>query len=219
MRIAICPDRNTPGRRDATGAFIPCAERWADTHGGRVVRIDMSKPARWQAARVIDVLTGQREAFAPRVAFFCHGFARRISFGLTLENVGELARSIVPVGPPGSTPAPIGSPRVALFACSSGDGPGPGGDGGYADALCDALANLTNGAAVVIAHTTAGHTTRNPYKRRFASVSRWGSMGGAWIVAPRSALWPRWRDAMRRTDLWLDMLEREPAELLEAIHG
>lgn len=217
MRIAICPDRNSPGRRDATGAFIPCAERWADAHGGRVVRIDMSRPATWQAARVIEVLTAQREAFAPRVAFFCHGFTRRISFGLSLRNVRELARAIVPVGPPGSTPATQGSPRVALFACASGDGPGPDGEGGYADALCDALADLTNGSALVVAHTTAGHTTRNPYKRRFAAVSRWGSMGGAWIVAPGSALWSRWRDAMRRTDLWLDVLEREPAELLEAI--
>jgi hypothetical protein len=100
-------------------------------------------------------------------------------------------------------------PVVALYCCSTGAASSAdayaefGGDGGFADRLRDALCVAGGVHCTVDAHTTAGHTTMNPYVRRFEGRgSRVGGVGGFDLVSPKSGdLWRRWRRALRETSL------------------
>jgi hypothetical protein len=87
---------------------------------------------------------------------------------------------------------------VLLYACTTGsdnDGndandrdKGPGGEGGMADALRNEL-RKAGVRATIFAHATKGHTTANPWVRRFDPDEL---AGGDWVVEPHSELWMRW---------------------------
>lgn len=188
MRIVtFAPMYNTGTKKDATGAFQPemmefCAlfdpsapPHLVDNHG--------TKSA--MRARIL----GHIQYASPTIcAFFGHGWRTGIQFGFGIANVKELAKALAY----GCT-----SVRVVLYACSTGDGAGPGGDGGFADALRDALCVAGAPFCQVDAHDRPGHATRNPYVRRFMGQgSNVGGTGGQWIVAPGSALWGRWKAAL-----------------------
>ena len=83
---------------------------------------------------------------------------------------------------------------MARSADSPGDG--PGGDGGFADALRDALSER-GVTGHVDAHVTTGHTTRNPHVRRFYCDGAAAGTGGDWLVAPGSPKWRRWVTALK----------------------
>lgn len=183
MRLAFTGDRNRPGKKDWSGAFAPEARAFA---GALVKSIPLDAPAPRQRALVIDTI---RQGPRPSVVgFFCHGLTRRIELGFGTSTVDELAGAL----------AEVGCSRVALYCCSTGSGPGPGGDGGFADALRDAMCRAGLAAARVLAHETAGHTTMNPRKRFFDGMgSPVGGVGGYWIVEPGSKLWKPWARRMR----------------------
>ena len=194
--IAFVPQFNTGRKRDATGAFQPEAKAFVSRNGGRIIMVDnrqTDEHMRKQVLKGLSVATLRTSV----VAFFCHGQSSKIQFGFNLKNVGELAQAINHVGHP--------NPIVPLYACSTAHGrvgPAVGGDGGFADALRDALCSHGSVDCVVDAHTTAGHTTCNPYVRRFEGRgSPVGGIGGSYIVQPGSKLWPKWRLALRETDL------------------
>jgi hypothetical protein len=196
-KILFAPMVDTPGKHDA-GEFQREAHAFCKEHtsncGVRLFDNRLAPPQRF--SQVVDWLHGGNvSSLADTIAFFCHGYKTGLQFGATMQNAEKMADAI--------KVACVSSPKVILYACSAGrdgdadatdeDDPGPGGDGGYADKLRDALGRI-GVRATIYAHTTAAHTTRNPFVRRFDP----GEMaGGHWVVEPYSRLWGAWREALR----------------------
>lgn len=133
------------------------------------------------------------------VAAFCHGWSTGLQLGFDTKTAQVLAATIAKL----RAPTPDNSVHVTLYSCSCGNG-GENGDGGFADELRDALCRFGATGCVVDAHTTIGHSTMNPFVRRFEGRgSHIGGVGGSWIVEPYSKLWTKWRRALRTTDLRL----------------
>lgn len=203
MRALILhPLHNTGTKRDATGAFIPEAKAYAkhltdaymDVVGVDVVGFDnrATKPARRRETEA-----AIRAATTGHVALFCHGLARGIQTGHDLTTVATLADALA------GSAGPSGRLVVTLYACDAADTRtgGPGGDGGFADALRDALSERGI-TGHVDAHATTGHTTRNPYVRRFYMDGAAAGTGGDWLVAPGSPKWRAWVRALRGDMRW-----------------
>lgn len=214
--IAFLPDRNTRGR-DYSGAFLPCARDWSARWGADLIMLDPTAPASRLRAQTLAGLERIRPPIAleqlggarVRLAWFCHGFTRGIQLGWDRAHVVELARAIARTG---------AEPVISLFCCSTGGGPGVGGDGGFADTLRDALCREGAAGGTILAHAKSGHAARCPYKRRFDGTgSTEGGQGGTWVVPPGSPLWRRWVAAMRTGDLWQEVAELSPAQLHERI--
>lgn len=195
--LVFAPDRNTPGKKDATGAFLPEARAFLKQHDlsdDSLVLFDPTAPPSDRRRRVNNALAQRLELDV--VAFFCHGYARGIQAGLQSTHLTDFATQLALRA--------RRDLRVALYACDTGRDedaqsaddrePGPGGDGGFADRLRDAL-EQRGLDAVVLGHATAGHTTYNPYMRRFVAGA--GGIGGEWFVEPKTALWTRWVRALR----------------------
>jgi hypothetical protein len=186
--IAFVGDRNAPGKRDWSGAFLPEATKFAAFYGGTVVRIPLDATKAWQRDAMITALRKAKIGYDPVVGIFCHGFTRRIELGFDLTTVGSLAREL----------AKVGAMDVGLYTCSTGAGKGPGGDGGFADGLRDALCAEKAVECRVVAHVTPGHATMNPHKRFFHGLgSTVGGVGGVDVLTPTSKHWRAWRARLR----------------------
>lgn len=194
MRALILhPLHNTAGKRDATGAFIPEARAYANGELGSRADVVLagfdnsaSKLARRRQVEAAIRNAGPIQHFA----LFGHGLARGLQTGHDLATVSTLADALA---------ASCGPSRrlvVTLYACDAADGKGPGGDGGFADALRDALSER-GVTGHVDAHVTTGHTTRNPYVRRFWCDGAAAGTGGDWLVAPGSPKWRKWVAALK----------------------
>lgn len=181
--LVLTADRDTPGRRDYVGAFRPEADAFVSKHGGTVVRIDQSQNAAGRFRQTLQAI----EEHQPDVLVYCgHGLRRSLpQLGAGLGNIASLAGALAL----GST-----APLVVLYACSAADGVAPGGEGGFCDALRDALCNAEATGCRVLGHSTAGHAVRNPYVREFRSET---TLGGTWLVAPGSPRWARWVKALQ----------------------
>lgn len=197
--LCITPSANTPGKSDATGAFIPEARAYAAHHGydpQAVVRsFDPRLNLAGRRAAVNAILRAVRVP-VHTLAIFCHGYRRGLQTGHQLEHVNELAAMLQVNAKPDAW--------VLLYACETGRDsdedtqddrlPGPGGDGGFADALRDACERKGLGISVM-GHTTAGHCTQNPNARRFAPST--GGKGGEWYVHTSEPLFRPWARALR----------------------
>lgn len=203
VSLAFTPDRNHRAV-DYTGAFKPEAKRFCAHFSGHPVEVSLAKSGKYQRETIfgaIEMVPGDLEC----VAFFCHGFTSRIQLGLNSTHAKELARRL----------AARGCGRVALYACSTGTGSGPGGDGGFADALRDAMCAEGLTDCRVLAHRTSGHTTQNPKKRFFDGMgSPVGGVGGYEVVAQSSALWRPWakriqaqKDLFRFRIMWMSVAD------------
>ena len=180
--LVLTADRNTIGRHDWVGAFDPEARAFMDVHGGVRVQIPQALTAR---CRFEAALRAVEEHRPDVVAYFGHGLRRQLpQLGMGLHEAAAFGAAIA---------ANATGARVVLYACSAADGTGPGGDGGFCDALRDALIGLGAVSSQVDGHSNGGHTTRNPYVRRFNVRT---NVGGDWIVAPGTPLWARWRAAL-----------------------
>jgi len=189
--ISFVPRHSSKGKHDAD-EFRREAQAFAKIHPGQIVEINNHAKKVAMRAEVLDALRGCEAADI--IAFFCHGWRHGIQFGFGIQHLAALAESM-------SHADAMQCACVVLYCCSTADGPGPGGDGGFADSLRDALCAVGDVWCDVYAHDRPGHTTRNPYVRLFSGEgSRYGGTGGTWIVAPGSALWRRWVAAMK-TDL------------------
>lgn len=170
--LALHVTRDTPGKKDATGAFIPEAKAFARLHACERVGADFRE-------QVEAALAARRDLEA--VAFFCHGLRRelRVGYSTMHRGVERLADAI----------ASATGPHIVmpLYACSTGAS-----DTGFAALLAQALYERGK-TGHVDAHTTAAHTTRNPHVRRFEL----GAARGAWLVEPGSTDWRRWVEALR----------------------
>lgn len=202
MKLVAFYDHNdAPGKKDATGAFIPQALRFGKRRraAGDLVSLfpyedaDPSKARRRQSITNGIRTAAQKEGPFDAYVYFGHGLRRSLpSGGFDLTTLPELVQAIR------DTATPTKRIVVTLFACSSGEAPGRGidGDGGLADILRDMLSEQ-GFTGWVDAHTTAAHTTENPYCRRFVMDGKGAAIGGQWIVEPRSELWAEWK---RRLD-------------------
>lgn len=196
--IVFTPDRDSEGKKDYTGAFKPEATRFAKEHAipsENVRPIDVSKGPILRRKQVLAEL-GNAEAPLEVVAFFCHGTRGAIQLGFGPVSAETLAKAIAKVSAPDVV--------VPLYACSTASGgkattaDGPGGDGGFADLLRDALCRAGATGCRVDAHASVGHATMNPNVRRFAGDgSPIGGHGGVWLVGPKSPVWKGWRQALR----------------------
>lgn len=204
--LAFTGDRNTPPKNDYSGAFKPEARRFVERcGGGRQVEIDLSRPPARMRKDIIDTLRSYvpPDGYLHAVAFFCHGQTHRIQLGFDRAHVQELAEAL----------AARGVSTVGLYACSTAAGPGPGGDGGFADGLRDALCVAGMRQCRVLAHKVAGHTSKNRFKLFFDGMgSPVGGTGGYELVTARSPLWKEWsrrmgadKDALRFECLFMSI--------------
>jgi len=200
--LIIRGESNTPGMKDYTGAFLPESEAYRKAIGFEsvVVTFDNRLPftqrskqllKRLEAVQVIDHIV--------RVAFFCHGWGDGIQAGFTRRNVKRLVEALRSVGFHG-----VGGADIVLYCCSTGDDPdhddhnsAPGvdvGDGSFADTLRDELCKQGFRENRVVAHTTAGHVTQNPYAIFFEGHgSPIGGVGGTMpVTLDNKQLWSTW---------------------------
>lgn len=201
--LCIAPTHDRPGKRDVSAVFLPEAKRFAERHGGHVVRFDDRRSMRSRRQEVERLIWETSSDLYGHVALFCHGLKTKIQTGHTVRTVDGLAEVIAMRSAP--------SVRVTLYACDAARdddraidddlGEGPGGEGGFADRLRDALLEHGCAGGWVDAHVTTGHATRNPYVRRFRIEEGARDFGGDWIIAPGSRQWRTWRRALwGRTD-------------------
>lgn len=188
---------------DAAGAFIPCAKAFAKHYGLPLPYLydnrPVSMPARFnQILDYISRTVGKLDV----VAGFSHGWRTGNQWGLTLDNVQEFARALVPYAADNLT--------VIFYACSTGEDPSevgggthddaPGaGEGSIADATRDALFGL-GVQAKIVAHAAVGHCARCAFVREFKPGA---VAGGEWLIGPHERVWSKWDHAMQTTDLWI----------------
>jgi hypothetical protein len=202
--LVLAPKHNTGTKKDATGAFQPEAAAFAKRNGvpkAQVVWIDNHLSKRAMRAAVLAEIEKVKKENGPlaAIACFCHGWKTGIQFGFDKSTVGWLAQAL----------AGARDVRVPLYACSTAQGAdgddstAVGGDGGFADLLRDALCQAGAVDCQVDAHTTAGHTSKNPFVRRFQGMgSPSGGAGGFFIVSPsQRQLFAKWRKLLASADL------------------
>lgn len=192
-RLAIATGYDRKNRHDATGAFRPESARWADlTDDDRrpvYVYVYGEHVRRDRAFRRNMAEAWIREAGGPAgrletLAVFGHGTAKSLlCTGHSIAHVVPLAEAI------GDASESIwGDLTVLLYACTTARG-----RRGFADHLADLLAGRRRGRPTwVWGHTTAGHTTWNPYVELAG-----GPHGGRMIVEPGEPLWPKWMERLR----------------------
>lgn len=204
--LVFAPLHNTPGKRDVTGAFMPEARAFCLQHGllaDQVKQFNNFVPMPARAVQVRQWIQREMVDSVDTVAFFAHGWKDGIQAGFRVADpagvasAARLAQSLADVC--------TRTPTVILYCCDTARDddtdreddtrPGPGGNGGFADKLRDQLGHFGI-AATIYAHTTAGHTTWNPWVRRFDPDE---VAGGHWVVEPHSELWLRWRRALHGT--------------------
>lgn len=202
MILILTPDRGSKHRpSDFAGAFRPEADNFKLVNGGKIERIDQSLPAELRYRQAVAFV---EEHQPETLAYFGHGLSRSLpSMGASITNVGHLAAALARA----ST-----APRVILYAClaaedlTSGSAGLPGGDGGFADSLRDACVAAGAPGVQVDAHGSSsqlkgrlhdlgGHTTQNPFVRRFPGPV--AGIGGDWLVADTDILWRAWVKALR----------------------
>ncbi|NIQ90998.1 MAG: hypothetical protein GWM98_04615 [Nitrospinaceae bacterium] len=205
--LILYSSKNSHGRKDATGAFIPEAQNFGDTHGvplHRRVALNLSvrnyskrRQMTLDAIEAVPILEP-----LDCIAFFGHGWPNGLQFGFTRKEIPALVEVLI-------NRCNL-SARIVLYACLAAENDdrdlmhgnvGPGTDGGFADMLRDEMVRQGFEWGWVDAHKTAGHTTWNPFLVRFLHESvtdiTAGGIGGAWLVAPRSQYWTAWKEALR----------------------
>jgi hypothetical protein len=201
--LVFAPAYNTVGKSDAIGAFQPEAKAFVRLHklDGSLTLFDNNAKLAIRRKHAVERIGQEPHGSVGLLAYFGHGLKDGIQLGFKMAHVRQLAEAIARVSKPELT--------VALYACDTGQDddaddrddlkPGPGGDGGFADALRGHLF-LLGVKATVYAHAGTGHTTRFPYVRVFEP----GELGGgSWLVEPGSKLWKPWVSALRNTSLRL----------------
>lgn len=204
--IVFFSNTDTKGKKDATGAFIPEAKKFASYHGiPETNMFGIKCPGVSRQKRAEAVFDGLYEARKltdrlESVSFFGHGWPAGIQFGFNKKNVDELSRQMAVIA--------AKDLKVTLYACLAAENEtrdseikniGVGTDGGFADLLRDSLYKNGVTKGWVDAHKTAGHTSWNPYVIRFLCeiCGPEGGEGGSWLVEPRSQFWKKWVKALR----------------------
>lgn len=200
--LVFTPDRNSDGRSDFSGAFLPESQRYAAfwrTQGDTVdvYRIDVSARS---SARVEQVVARLDPATPiDRLVFLCHGWRDGVQFGLKSDTDDRRAR--LAAFAEKLVAASTDNLAVTLYCCSTGASTDdPSGEGGFADALRDALVAAGRPRVRVFAHSRSGHTTRTAAIRFFDG----GMVTGGVDPVPRGT--PEYRRLDARFDDRADTL-------------
>lgn len=197
--LCFAPLHNAPGKRDGD-EFRSEAMRFLKAHGldSPVRLFDNQAPDFERREHAYAAIEAHPRGTLDTFALFSHGYKTGVQLGFGVEHARRLALTLKPAAAPGGL-------TVALYCCDTGRDAdrdkiddrteGVGGDGGFADRLRDELCDA-GVRATVWGHSTAGHTTWNPFVRVFVPEER---RGGGWLVAPGSDLWGRWRRALDPT--------------------
>lgn len=208
---------------DFYGAFLPEIRRFMQFHkinsktNHKMVNLGLGDAGRYNEVMKFMETAAKASGKAPTtLVFCCHGLLPKIQLGLKIGNVADFASRLralhVALGTPTQEEVVI-----VLYACTTGSGPGPGGDNGLADKLRDALCQAGFYQCRVYAHQVSGHCTRNPRKRIFeGNGSHLGGVGGVWIIDPGSNgnVFRKWQKALAGTSL----LYRFPFMTISDIH-
>jgi hypothetical protein len=188
--ICFAPQHNKRFRSDATGAFQPEANSFAEFHKIPPVNVfflDNKLPRKVVKELIINAI----EMIKPdNIAFFCHGWKNGIQLGLDTSNVKSIVMPWVK------------NPVITLYACSCGTGDNVG----FADALRDHLCKSGSPNNIINAHYTDGHTTHNPNLKRFEGRgSLIGGIDGIKIVSPKSKKeFAKCRELLKKTAFRFD---------------
>lgn len=215
--VAIFVPQFNTTKPDATGAFHPEAKNFCDHWGWSHNRIcyinnklakSCHKPNN-VADHFLDEMEKFQNSSSKPIAvwtYFFHGYTHGIQFSIRspghphfdseYEARYERFLDIISDHP---------SPMVILYACSTGDDPdgdpdtAPGsGDNSFGDYTRD---NLCKRGAIycrVLVHTTAGHTTINPFVKILDGEGRAdGGEGGKLIAAPGTKEFKRFRKLLK----------------------
>lgn len=200
--LVIYSSKNEHGKRDATGAFIPEATKFAKCH--KVPKANMlgiACPGTPKKKRFEELCMFLRNYRGIKwIALFCHGYSSGMQFGMTKKNIPTLVGYLKLCS--------TQDLKMTLYACSTASTSkktrkinAPGTDNGYADKLRDGLLQAGLRGGWIDAHLTPGHTTRNPFLLRFyvapAFENNWDAPGGEWLVSPKSQLWKPWKKAVQ----------------------
>ncbi len=205
--IAIIVPKYNTNKPDATGAFHPESENFCDEWGlpyECIHYINNKLPKRLTLKNnVTDALLDtmediQASSIKPISVwiFFCHGYTHGMQFGIKSPGHRnfrdeEEARWHKFINIIGDCPEPV----LVMYACSTGNDPdddpdtAPGsGDGSWGDWVRDELCKTGAVYCRVLVHTTAGHTTRNPFIKLLDGLGlSTGGVGGELIAAPRTS--------------------------------
>lgn len=143
--LVVYATTNTPGKRDATGAFIPGALALGKALGPEALLRPVSGAGPFPERDGELVLSVYEESVVTRASVFCHGTQHTLQVGLDNRVEGFAAFfEEMPLE------------RINLFACSAGKGQG---------SIAWDLARTLR--CEVLAHTTVGHSFHNPNLRLF----------------------------------------------------
>lgn len=219
--LAFAPLFNTPGKRDATGAFQLEARAFVRLarQGSELVLIDNSKALPARRKQVLLAIAARAGKGFTSVGFFCHGLRSSIQLGFRSLLAPQLAAAVAKLTESAQDVV------IPLYCCSTGadhDGDALGapgtGDHSFADKLRDALCATGAAHCRVTAHSTLGHTTMNPmvvFMDGMGSIH--GGVGGYAPVTPGSVHWRAWKRTLRLASSTLRL--RMPYMTPEAIHA
>lgn len=214
--VSFAPSSNTPGKKDATGAFLPEQLQFSALMRqlGATTQEFSFNNLKPNPARIQEVSAGLKSAGGyDLVAFFCHGWLDGIQAGFRRSSVSTFAEMM--------SASATGPMTVVLYCCSTGadekkrslTAAGTG-DNSFADRLRDELCKRGQTQARVVAHSTAAHTTRNPNVLFFEGMgSPIGGMGGIAPVVPGRPLWKPWCASLKNSDLRFRYPLMEVAEI------
>ena len=201
--LVISGDRNSEDKTaDYTGMFLPEALAFMKTHNIPVAnhhRVNLSYSESSRRFSVYNFIKkkhaelGQIEG----IAFFCYGLGKKIQLGIRISDLQDFSYLIKEIIPKKST-----NFTFVLYCCSLGDSPGIGGERGFADCLRDEMCKAGIVDVTITTNVEDGHATKNTSKKKFDGLSSpVGGTGGIWIVAPKTTLWIKWKNAINKTDL------------------
>ena len=140
--------KNSPGKPDATGAFIPASKRLRELlleHGDSVELLDLESK---EAKKIL-----RSETPTDTLSVFCHGWPRRVE-ALPRWRLGAIKTA--------RWMQRVGCEQLNLFACNAADHDGK--KGNYSQMVAEACHEIGH-IAQVFGHETSGHTTWNPNAR------------------------------------------------------
>lgn len=199
--IVVTGDSNRQGKSDYNGAFNPEAIKFMSHHkipNDARVKINLFNGEIKRKNQFINEVTKITKKYNTNtITIFCHGLSNKIELGFSKQNIKEFIELLRSLDPGNKT-----FRRVILYCCSTGsDRFGKDGENSFADILRDELCKAGYIDCIVDAHTTAGHTTRNAHKKRYAGNGNpKGGNGGEWIVAPGSKNWKKWIELLKTND-------------------
>jgi hypothetical protein len=190
MKIVFYTSTNSPNKKDSTGAFIPEAKKFADYHGDVIlVPVKCRGNTRDQRAQVVYNELDKHDKI-DTVVFLCHGHPTHIQhgFGIRGKNNNERFAKIL---------SSKNVERIIFYCCSVARNNPKISQMSYCGDLHNELYLLGNNAEIY-GHTTAGHTTRNPFVKVFVN----GDVEGKFIVDPCTKDWEKWRTKLRRNSTY-----------------